>query len=115
MCVFLQPEVLLANVLSKDEENCGVDKEYLVVYCEHIKKALAESPITSKEYIYFDVDNQSIKDAVYEYNNLFFEWGKRIYRNREINAKFFNSRYNNAIADVLDKVATKLTFEVCNK
>ncbi|KUO77727.1 MAG: hypothetical protein APF81_05975 [Desulfosporosinus sp. BRH_c37] len=105
MCLVLQSEVILANVLSKTDEDCGVNREDLLLYCLEVKTELAKIQELSNEYLYFDLDCQSLKNTVYNYDNLFVQMGKEIYGYKKIDSDFFNLRFNKTISNVLNEVA----------
>lgn len=115
MCLVLESEVILANVLSKTREECGVNKDDLLMYCNDVKSELAKIEEISNEYLYFELDNQSIKDTVNKYDLLFVQMGKEIYGYEEINTDIFNSRYEIRVSEVLNRVAIEFAQKLCQK
>ncbi|MBU7005894.1 hypothetical protein [Phosphitispora fastidiosa] len=105
MCLVLQSEVILANVLSQVDQQCGVDRNELVKYCEEVKSELAKLPSMESEYVYFDVDEQSIRNAVKIYQTFFAQFGNKIFGCKKINVDYFNSRFNPEVSDTLKKSA----------
>jgi hypothetical protein len=115
MCLILQSEVILANVLSQDENNCGINREGLAQYCIEVKNALAKTKRMDNEYIYFDLEEQSLQNAFKAYYNHFLELGDKIYSNKKINLEYFNSRFSKSIAETLKSVAQKNVGKLCTK
>lgn len=115
MCLVLQSEVILANVLSHVDSDYGVDRDDLAQYCRKVKSELAKHKVSAKKYVYFDIDEQSVKDAIRTYTNQFVEVGDKIYGYRKINIDYFNSRLNSDISKTLERVAENYISEICSK
>lgn len=100
--IVLEAEVILANILSKVDFDYGVDSNVLMEYCQLVKKEISKTPMKS-EYIYFDISNQSINNAVKYYHEIFIKINKRIFAYGEVNVEYFNSRLDAEIVDSLMK------------
>ncbi len=105
MCLVLESEVILANLLSKITGECGIDRNDLVEYCVEIKKQLAELGSMLSKYIYFDISTQSINKAIKSYHDWFVQVGDKVFAYNNINACYFNSRFSDEIAKSLEKAA----------
>ncbi len=105
MCLMLESEVILANVLSNPTCKYGIDRDGITEYCMEIKKELSKMKDIASEYVYFDITSQSIKNAIELYQDFFVEIGGRICSYKKINVDYFNSRFQNEISDSLKKAA----------
>lgn len=115
MCLVLDSEVILANILSKTPEDCGVSRDDMQMYCFEVKSELAKIAAISNEYLYFDLDNQSLKNTLNRYEDLFVQMGKEIYSYEEINADIFNSRFDHIVSEVLNNVANGFVERLCKE
>ena len=75
MCLVLESEVILANILSKSIFDHGINRNGLAEYCLQIKEELSKIDRMAYEYVYFDITPQSVKKAVEVYRDFFVELG----------------------------------------
>jgi hypothetical protein len=92
MCLVLESEVILANVLSRSVDY-GIDRNGLAEYCDKIKEELTKITEMSSKYVYFDITQDSVNNAVKLYHDFFIEIGDKIFPYRKINVEYFNSRF----------------------
>ena len=107
MCHYLQAEVILANYLSK--KDVGVTRKELLNYCREVRNRVKENERLESECILFDIADESLERAIRIYKDIFFEKGRKIYRNNGINIDYFNSRLVKEISDTLTMVADENT------
>lgn len=105
MCLVLESEVILANILSKSIFDHGINRNGLAEYCLQIKEELSKIDRMAYEYVYFDITPQSVKKAVEVYRDFFVELGDKILSYKKINVDYFNSRLQNEISDSLKHAA----------
>ena len=100
MAHYLQAEVILANILLK--RKCVTYKE-IYLYCNDIKQAMHKSNQFREEYVYFEIDRDSIKLATLNYPDLFVSINKKIYKYCDYNINYFNNRLDIRLQKLLTK------------
>ena len=103
MCFILKADVILANIFS-NRERLSVDKSELLKYREKIKDELSNHNLDDK-YIYFDLSEESLNNAVKQYRNYFIKIGNNIHRYDEVDVDYFNASLEDLISKTLKKVA----------
>ena len=107
MCLVLESEVILANILSKSKFDHGISRNGLAEYCLEIKEELSQIESMKSQYVYFDITPQSVKKAVEVYQDFFVELGDKIFSYKKINVDYFNTRFQTEISDLLKHAADK--------
>lgn len=105
MCLYINSEVVLANLLVYQKEKSSVATRDVMKYCQSIKNELSKIKCDGTEYIYFNISQQSIDEAISRYNYEFRKFGDKIYKNNDINLVYFNARYSKEIVDLLKNTA----------
>lgn len=103
MCVYVGPEVLLANLLSHKPSVSSRDIE---LYCENLKKAFSNK--TNIINLYLDSNDKSLKYALSRYKEEFRQFQGRFYKNKAINIHHFNDRFDKNISSILNETARAL-------
>jgi hypothetical protein len=106
MCIIFNSEVILANILVNTTDHYGIDMDDIAKYCVEVKNNIASLSKTP-QYVYFDLNTQSISEAINIYNNHFVEIGDKIYRYKTFNVDYFNSRFPKVISTALKDASHK--------
>jgi hypothetical protein len=94
MCIYISPEVILANVLSYKEK---VSLEELMEYGIQLKKELPN--------VYINLNNCEMDVALLRYKDDFRFFQGHYYAKSKMKRNHFNARYNRKIINVLEKTA----------
>jgi hypothetical protein len=110
--LYLEAEVILANVLSKAYEDCGVGIGELNEYCSMVKQEIAKQlgkTLSREDYehIYFELHRDDLKNAIKTFENLFVQMGDKYYQYRRPNPQYFNSRFTKGVAKILEGSAVE--------
>lgn len=98
MCVYVEPEVILANLLTYNKSDEGISIEDLDKYCQGIKRAI-------KDDVYCHFNSNDLEITLIRYSDEFKRFQNKFFINNKININHFNTRYTVEIANVLKNVA----------
>lgn len=105
MCLYVGSEVILANLLVYNKAYSSVGAKDIIKYCEILKNEIVKIKSSGTEYMYFNVTQQSIDDAINRYKSEFRKFGDEVYINNEIELSYFNARYSSEIVEILKRTA----------
>ena len=99
MCLYIDSETILANLLVNKRENERVFIFDIKQYCSRLHKLLDEQSYSP--YRYFDISDESLSRAVYVHSEVFVSLGDSFFRQAEIHIEQYNMSYETKIHDVL--------------
>lgn len=99
MCIFIDSEIVLLNLLSGDHNDFGVDYQDLRRYCDKIKAALFKDE--NIKCVSFQISKQSLENDVLDYPSLFQIRMGRFYKGSEYDPNIFNRRNSQKINRIL--------------
>jgi len=94
MCLFIESETILANILVNKSEREGIGTYEIKKYCHELNKLLDRKKIP---YRYFDISDDSLYKAVIANSKVFLSFGGRYFRRTTIQIDDYNSNYTNDI------------------
>lgn len=100
MCLFVGPEVVLANLLS---QKSSVSISEIIKYCDELKKAL--SNIKPDKCVYIKLNDKELETTLIKYESEFRFFQGHYYLNNKINLQHFNARFDSSIASTMKEVA----------
>lgn len=105
---YLDAGTILANLLTYKIGEKNVSRKEIKEYCKAVKERIFESQY---DWIFDNVDNNTIDETVERYPDAFMRIGPKIYA-REINIRYLNSvfGYEQKIIDLLKEIAENMVF-----
>ena len=100
MCLYVSPEVVLANLLSRKN---GVSKKEIDLYCSRLKDEFLKKDEIGDVYI--NLNDNEMDNALSRYNKEFRHFQGRYFINENINLYQFNARYDDNVVSTFAEVA----------
>ncbi len=111
MCFYVGSEVVLANLLlyrKATDDQTGVSMEDISKYCTKLKQKIKKLEWVDTNYIYINVNPDSVDEAISRYKIEFKKFNSKYYINEGININYFNTLYTSEVAEVLKETAVSL-------
>lgn len=110
MCLYLNSEVILANILSYYPRSyCGVDIMLIEQYCMKIKELLINDA-NRPNFIFFQILEGDIEKDISSFSKHFGKFMGRYYKESNFDLEFFNNRCQNIdnLRNIFYEAALKL-------
>lgn len=101
MCVYVEPEVILANLLTFNDSGEGVSINDLEQYCSKVKTAINDN-------VYCHFNSNDLELTLLRYPDEFRKFQNKYFINNRININHFNARYTPEIANIFKYIAETL-------
>lgn len=106
MCIFIDPEVVLLNLLRYDHDDSGVGYRDLRAYCDRVRQALFEAEDRNVKCVSFQICKPSLDNVVMKYPMLFQACMGRYYKGSQFDPHAFDGRNSRKINRILKKCVT---------
>lgn len=105
MCMFIDSEVLLANLLHYRNGDNGVSYGEIENYCNDLKNCLIEDPHGNIHCISFQISFQTLREKVLRYPACFKLLSGKYYKGEDFNLSRFDLRTQENVKQILANVA----------
>ncbi len=106
MCMFIDPEVVLANLLYYDPNgDNGVTYSDIERYCRRIKQKLAEDKEMKINCVSFQMNERSLSNDITSYPTIFRKSFGRFYKGSDFHLSRFDQRTDDKLKIILAKTA----------
>lgn len=98
MCLFIDSDTILANILANKLGDEGIGIYEIKKYCLTLNKFFSKK---SYPYRYFDVSNESLERAVIANNEVFMYFGGKFFRKTPIDVDNYNRKYDERVCSFI--------------
>lgn len=123
MCVFVSPEVVLANLLvernqkplgkndSRFEPSRGVGGNDINVFCSNFRRILSKETEAREAdgFVYFDLNREAFDSTLADYQNDFVEFQGRIFQRHDLAITLYNDGFSKEVQNALTSAAKAAT------